>query len=110
MIILLSTLDYRLGVPLIAWFFAYSGLLYYFLPRLSKVATRQADARLEMTGRIVDSYSNIATVKLLSHSRREANYAREGLSHSLDRVYPLMRLATLLLSGGWAHIRMFIFN
>ena len=110
MIILLSTLDYRLGVPLIAWFFAYSGLLYYFLPRLSKVATRQADARSEMTGRIVDSYTNIATVKLFSHSRREANYAREGMSHFLGTVYPQMRLATLLNSGVWAINALLIFS
>jgi ATP-binding cassette, subfamily B, multidrug efflux pump len=110
MVVLLSSLDYRLGMPLMIWFLAYSGLLYYFLPRLSNVATRQADARSEMTGRIVDTYTNIATVKLFSHSNREADYARSGMSHFLATVYPQMRLATLLNSGVWAINALLIFS
>ncbi|MDQ2078359.1 ABC transporter ATP-binding protein [Marinimicrobium sp. ABcell2] len=110
MIVLLSSLDYRLGMPLVAWFIAYAGLMYYFLPRLAQVATRQADARSEMTGRIVDTYTNIATVKLFSHSRREADYARSGMSHFLGTVYPQMRLATLLSSGVWTINALLIFS
>ncbi|MDO9306826.1 MAG: ABC transporter ATP-binding protein, partial [Mesorhizobium sp.] len=73
---------------------AYVGLLAYFIPRLGKVAEEQADARSMMTGRVVDSYTNIQTVKLFSHSRREASYAREGMSDFLDTVYRSMRLVT----------------
>lgn len=95
------SLDWRLALPLIAWFFAYCSLLYYFLPRLSKISTRQAHARSDMTGRLVDTYTNISTVKLFSHSNREAEYAREGMEYFLSTVHPQMRLATLLGTAVW---------
>ncbi len=110
MIVLVGALDYRLALPLIVWSIAYIGLLYYFLPRLAQVSTAQADARSEMTGRLVDTYTNIATVKLFSHSQREAVYAREGMEHFLSTVYPQMRLATLLNSGVWAINALLIFS
>jgi ATP-binding cassette subfamily B multidrug efflux pump len=94
-------LDWRLALPLIAWFFAYCGLLSYFLPRLSKISTKQAHARSDMTGRLVDTYTNISTVKLFSHSNREAEYAKQGMEYFLSTVHPQMRLATLLGSGVW---------
>ncbi|MFA0697755.1 ABC transporter ATP-binding protein, partial [Vibrio sp. 10N.222.49.C9] len=45
-------------------------------------------------GRIVDSYTNIATVKLFSHSKRETEYAEEGMEGFLDTVHRQMRLVT----------------
>lgn len=100
-LVLAASLDWRLALPLIAWFFAYAGLLYYFLPRLSKISTRQAHARSDMTGRLVDTYTNISTVKLFSHSNREADYAKKGMEHFLETVHPQMRLATLLGTSVW---------
>lgn len=110
MLVLVGALDYRLALPLIIWFIAYASMLYYFLPRLAKVSAAQADARSDMTGRLVDTYTNIATVKLFSHSQREATYAREGMEHFLHTVYPQMRLATLLSSGVWAINALLIFS
>jgi ATP-binding cassette subfamily B multidrug efflux pump len=110
MLVLVGALDYRLALPLIVWFIVYVNLLYYFLPRLMRVAAAQADARSDMTGRLVDTYTNIATVKLFSHSQREATYAREGMEHFLHTVYPQMRLATLLNSGVWAINALLIFS
>lgn len=107
---LVTTLDWRLSLPLLVWFVLYASLLYYFLPRLSRVATAQADARSEMTGRLVDTYTNIATVKLFSHSKREATYAREGMEHFLTTVYPQMRLATVLHSSVWTINALLIFS
>ncbi len=107
---LVASLDLRLAVPLLVWFAAYASLLYYFLPRLEKVSTAQADARSDMTGRLVDTYTNIATVKLFSHSKREATYAREGMENFLTTVYPQMRLATLLNSSIWAINALLIFS
>ena len=49
-----------------------------------------------MTGRVVDSYTNIQTVKLFSHARREASFAREGMASFLETVYRSMRLVTTL--------------
>jgi hypothetical protein len=65
------------------------------LPRLQSVSEAQADARAAMTGRVADSYTNIATVKLFSHAHREASYAREGMRAFLDTVHPQMRLVTV---------------
>src|SRR5690606_13020659 len=109
MVVLVGALDYRLAIPLVLWFIAYAGMLYYFLPRLAQVSAAQADARSDMTGRLVDTYTNISTVKLFSHSQREATYAREGMEHFLTTVYPQMRLATLLNSGVWAINALLIF-
>lgn len=110
MLVLVGALDYRLALPLLFWFIAYAGMLYYFLPRLAQVSAAQADARSDMTGRLVDTYTNISTVKLFSHSYREATYAREGMQQFLGTVYPQMRLATLLSSGVWAINVLLIFS
>jgi len=109
-LVLLSTLDWRLAIPLVIWALCYSGLLYYFLPRLAKTAMRQADARSDMTGRLVDTYTNISTVKLFSHSNREADYARQGMEYFLTTVHPQMRLATALSSSVWAINAALIFS
>jgi ATP-binding cassette subfamily B multidrug efflux pump len=91
---IVGSADLRLAAPLAVWFVAYVGLLFYFVPRLGKVSAEQADARSTMTGRVVDSYTNIQTVKLFSHARRESDYAREGMSNFLETVYRSMRLVT----------------
>lgn len=100
-VILVASLDWRLALPMFIWFFIYCALLNYFLPRLSNVSARQADARSDMTGRIVDTYTNIATVKLFSHNNRESDYAKEGMDRFLKTVYPQMRLATMLRFLVW---------
>lgn len=94
MLVLVAQSDIRLMLPLVAWLVGYSLLMWYFVPRLRDVSAVQADARSSMTGRIVDSYTNIATVKLFSHSQRESDYARESMDGFLDTVYRQMRLAT----------------
>jgi ATP-binding cassette subfamily B multidrug efflux pump len=95
--------DMRLAIPLLIWVAIYVLTLYYFIPRLAEVSARQADARSSMVGRVVDSYTNIATVKLFSHSRREADYAREGMESFLQTVYPQMRLVTGLVMSVWVN-------
>lgn len=93
-IIMLAQADWRLILPMLAWLAAYIGIQVYFVPKLKQVSSAQADARSMMTGRIVDSYTNIATVKLFSHSRRETDYAEQGMSGFLNTVYRQMRLVT----------------
>jgi len=83
-----------LMAPFVVWLALYVAMLRFFLPRLKAVSRMQADARSEMTGRIVDSYTNMATVKLFAHSGHEARYARESMSGFLDTVYPQMRYVT----------------
>ncbi|MDB5561151.1 MAG: multidrug transporter ATP-binding protein [Hyphomicrobiales bacterium] len=95
-VVLAAMNDWRLAVPFVLWLAAYIGMLRYFIPRLADIASRQADARSTMTGRIVDGYSNISTVKLFSHSKREESYVREAMEEFLPTVYVQMRLATIL--------------
>ena len=88
--------DWRLILPLLGWAVGYGLMMWHFIPRLGKVAEEQADARSIMTGSIVDSYTNIQTVKLFSHSQREAAHARAGMTGFMDTVYRQMRLVTLV--------------
>lgn len=88
--------DWRLILPLLGWAIGYAVMMRYFVPRLGKVAQQQADARSIMTGGIVDSYTNIQTVKLFSHSQREAAHARDGMTGFMVTVYRQMRLVTLV--------------
>ncbi len=101
-VVLVSSLDWRLAIPFLGWITVYALLLRFFLPRLTAIASKQADARSDMTGRIVDTYTNISTVKLFSHSRRESDYAREGMEKFLNTVYPQMRLGTGLSVSVWS--------
>lgn len=98
MVVLIFSTDWRLAVPLIIWFAVYVCILRVLVPKIKQISQRQADARSVMTGRIVDSYTNITTVKLFSHSRREADYAKESMDGFLKTVYPQMRLVTVLES------------
>ncbi|MFB9216438.1 ABC transporter ATP-binding protein [Vibrio sinaloensis] len=94
MVVLLAQADWRLMIPMVIWLGCYVAIQIYFVPKLKSVASEQADARSTMTGRIVDSYTNIATVKLFSHSKRETEYAEKGMRGFLDTVYKQMRLVT----------------
>jgi len=91
---LLGASDWRLMAPLIFWLLCYVLILRYFLPRMKQVSAEQAAARSGMSGSIVDAYSNIATVKLFSHTERETAYARVSMEPFLETVYRQMRLAT----------------
>ena len=100
-LLLVANADWRLCLPLLAWLCCYLGLLRFFVPRLRDVSTLQADARSVMMGRIVDSYTNIATLKLFSHNSREASYVREGMEQFMATVHPQMRLVTCLNISVW---------
>lgn len=96
MIVLVAQSDWRLVLPLLVWLAIYASILSYFVPMMKEIAKQQADARSMMTGRVVDSYTNIATVKLFSHAGREAEYARDGMDDFLQTVHRQMRLVTIL--------------
>jgi ABC-type multidrug transport system fused ATPase/permease subunit len=66
------------------------------MPRLQEISKEQADARAHMTGRIVDSYTNIQTIKLFAHTRREQDYARDAMDGFMGTVHRQMRLVTKL--------------
>ncbi|KAF1046787.1 MAG: putative multidrug export ATP-binding/permease protein [Herbaspirillum frisingense] len=89
-----GSFDVLMLVPFFVWLGAFVLAMRYFVPRLSKVARNQADARSLMTGRISDAYTNIATVKLFSHAGREADYARSAMREFLTTVNRQMRLVS----------------
>ncbi|HET8871089.1 MAG TPA: ABC transporter ATP-binding protein, partial [Aquabacterium sp.] len=86
--------DLWLLLPFLGWLGCYVGALLFFIPRLAKWAKEQADARSLMTGRITDAYTNIATVKLFSHARREARFAQAAMQDFMATVYGQMRLVS----------------
>jgi ATP-binding cassette subfamily B multidrug efflux pump len=94
MVGVMAAFDAWLMAPFLGWLVLYAATLWYFVPRLGKVAEAQADARSLMTGRITDAYTNIATVKLFSHSQRESHFARGAMQEFLGTVNAQMRLVT----------------
>ena len=94
MIVLAAVLDPRLMLPFVLWLLLYIGSLWFFVPRLGKVGKAQADARSLMTGRVTDAYTNIATVKLFSHTQREAGFARTAMKEFMHTGYGQMRLVS----------------
>ncbi|MET0311224.1 MAG: ABC transporter ATP-binding protein [Burkholderiaceae bacterium] len=91
---LAAAFDLRLMAPFIAWFILYVGATVYFVPRLARIGRQQADARSMMTGRITDAYTNISTVKLFSHTHREAAFARAAMQEFMTTGYRQMRLVS----------------
>jgi len=95
-VILFASSDLRLSAPLLLWLTGYLGAMYYFVPRLARVSSEQADARSTMTGRVVDTYTNISTVKMFAHAEREDAYAQDSMGIFLSAVHRQLRLVTLL--------------
>ena len=100
-VVMVFATDPMLALPFVIWLVVYVTILRAILPKLKRVSKNQADARSIMTGRIIDSYTNIMTVKLFSHSAREATYAKEGMDGFLQTVHPQMRLVTVLYGCVW---------
>jgi ATP-binding cassette subfamily B multidrug efflux pump len=94
MVGVVGAFDAWLLLPFVGWLALYIVALRYFVPRLGRVAQAQADARSLMTGRITDAYTNIATVKLFSHTHREAGYARAAMQDFMVTVYRQWRLVS----------------
>jgi len=94
LVALAGTFDSRLMLPFLAWLFFYGVSCWYFVPRLGRVGKAQADARAMMTGRITDAYTNISTVKLFSHTHREAGFARQAMTEFMTTGYKQMRLVS----------------
>jgi len=94
MLVIIASADIRLMIPMLVWLLAYMTIQWKLVPKLKKISAEQADARSVMTGRLVDSYTNIATVKLFSHTNQEAEYAQQSMMGFLKTVYRQMRMVT----------------
>ncbi|MGL5252874.1 MAG: ABC transporter ATP-binding protein [Moraxella sp.] len=94
--VILFNFDGWLLLPFLGWLLLFMATIAYFIPKLKDAASRQADARALMTGRITDAYANIMTVKLFSHSRRESRYARDAMQQFMGTVHDQMRWVSKL--------------
>lgn len=113
--IMLADADPRLLVPLIVWFVLYAILVRWTVRHAGPASKASSDARSAVTGRVVDAYTNIHSVKLFAHDARELDYARESIEHARQtfqtemRIITKMDLALTVLNGflivavtGWA--------
>ena len=117
---ILLDIDPRLALPALAWLVAYAFVLRRFVPLLRARSAASSESYSRLLGRIVDSYTNILTVKLFSHAAREDGYARVGIAEQNRRTGHLMRamsavnilvgtLASLLL-GGTAAMALYLWS
>lgn len=104
--IMLAEADLRLLVPLIVWFVLYAALVRWTVTRAGPAAKASSDARSAVTGRVVDAYTNIHSVKLFAHHDMEISYAKEAIEHARRtfatemRIVTKMDLALTVLNGG----------
>lgn len=114
-IILLSDSDPRLVLPMLGWVFLYGLLVRWTMRRVGPASQKASDARSQVTGRVVDAYTNIHSVKLFAHDDREMEYAKESIEYSREtfqeemRIYSIMDVVLVALNGllivavvGWA--------
>ncbi len=100
-LILFFQADWRLSIPLLIWLAGYIVALVYFVPRIEKRSAEMSEARSMLTGRIVDSYTNMATVKLFAHTEREDDYARGAFSEFLNKYKQQLRLNSIMEVSLW---------
>ena len=93
--------DWRLVIPLAVWLGGYGVTLVYFIPRIEKLSGIMSEARSMLTGRIVDIYTNIMTVKLFAHTEREDAYAQEAIDEHMARYQDQLRLNTVMEAVLW---------
>ena len=103
---LLASADRWLAVPVLAWFAAYIVMLRFFVPRMRDRSKTVSEARSMLTGRIVDTYTNIVTVKLFARAKDEDAYVREAVDQHTGRFHEALRLntwftVTLILLNAW---------
>ncbi len=94
-IVLSASAERWLAVPLLLWFAGYAGLLFYFVPRMRERSKLSSLARSELTGRVVDSYTNILTVKLFARAREEDQYVRDAVDRHVELFIASQRLLTV---------------
>jgi ATP-binding cassette subfamily B multidrug efflux pump len=94
--VIFAVADWRLLIPLVAWLALYIGALIVFVPRIKQRSTEASEARSMLVGRIVDSYTNILTVKLFAHAEREDAYARAALQEQVEKWQASLRLVTVM--------------
>ncbi|CUH45211.1 ABC transporter ATP-binding protein [Ruegeria atlantica] len=94
--ILLMAADPRLLLPLLIWFALYAILVRWTVKRVGPASQAASDARSAVTGRVVDSYTNIHSVKMFAHNEQELDYAREAIEETRRTFQVEMRIFTIM--------------
>ncbi|MBO9452390.1 ABC transporter ATP-binding protein [Tropicibacter sp. R16_0] len=94
--ILLMAADVRLLIPLLIWFALYAVLVRWTIKRVGPASQAASDARSTVTGRVVDSYTNIHSVKMFAHNDHELAYAKEAIEHTRKTFQVEMRIFTIM--------------
>jgi len=94
-VILLAAADRWLALPILIWFAAYLVMLRIFVPRMRDRSKEMSEVRSMLTGRVVDSYTNILTVKLFARAREEDAYVRDAVDEHTGMFHASLRLNTL---------------
>ena len=92
--IMLAQADMRLILPLLVWFVLYGMLVRWTLRRAGPASKASSDARSAVTGRVVDAYTNIHTVKLFAHHANEVQYAKQAIEGARKKFQHEMRIVT----------------
>lgn len=95
MLIMLSNANISLCIPLAVWLILYVSSLVCFIPQLRKASKQQSELRSTMVGRIVDSYTNISTVKLFGGHGKEEKYAKNAMDEFRHSEYRALRILTM---------------
>ena len=113
--ILLSTGDWRLMIPMLIWLIFYGALVHWTVTRVGPASKASSDARSQVTGRVVDAYTNIHSVKMFAHHDLEVDHAKEAIEYARQtfqkemRIFTVMDVSLTVLNGllilgvvGWA--------
>ena len=104
-LILLGDADPRLILPLLIWGVLYGFLIHWVVRKITPASEASSDARSQFTGRVVDSYTNIHSVKMFAHHDREVDYAKDAIEYARRtfqhemRLYTIMDVSLSLLNG-----------
>ncbi|MFP7569366.1 ABC transporter ATP-binding protein [Marivita sp. S2033] len=114
-LILLGQADGRLALPMLGWLVLYGALVVWTIKRVGPASQAASDARSEVTGRVVDSYTNIHSVKMFAHNTQELDYAKDAIENTRRtfqyemRLFTIMDVVLVILNGllivsvvGWA--------
>ena len=97
-LVLMALADWRLAIPTVLWFAGYVFFLRHFVPRMRDLAKTSSEVRSMVMGRVVDSYTNILTVKLFARARDEDAYVREVIDEHAVAIAAHMRLITRFMA------------
>jgi len=97
-LVLMAGSDWRLAVPTALWFVGYVVFLRHFVPKMRELSRSSSELRSKVMGRVVDSYTNILTVKLFARARDEDAYVRDVVDEHTLAISAHMRMITQFMT------------